>query len=103
LSEVQFGVVIPQGWSYDLLIPWTTSQQQQQKQKENDDHNVDNNNNPIKQYEYSKSIAKQLTDPVDLILFIHMIIFFHIMLLIMKRISLNALHYCRLLPQLQQK
>jgi len=41
LSKIQFGIEIPQGWSYDLLL---------NKQQDEED--------PIKQYEFSKHIAE---------------------------------------------
>jgi hypothetical protein len=43
LSKIKFGIEIPQGWSYDLLL------NKQQDEEEED---------PIKQYEFSKSIAE---------------------------------------------
>ena len=45
MREIRFGLVIPQGWSYDFVF-----NKEVEKQEEN--------HNPIKQYEYSKTIAK---------------------------------------------
>lgn len=45
MSEIRFGIVIPQGWSYSLLPS---------SQRENDN----SSDNPIKQYNFSKNIAQ---------------------------------------------
>jgi len=47
LSEIRFGVVIPQGWSYDL--PGTAEHRQRQ---------IENRWIDITQYEFSKSISR---------------------------------------------
>lgn len=50
MSQIRFGVVIPQGWSYDL--PRTAEITDLQKQIKNQDRNM--------QYEFSKNISKAI-------------------------------------------
>jgi hypothetical protein len=50
-SKIKFGIVIPQGWSYSVILP-SIEQQQDDKAKEHD------GNDPVEQYNFSKRIAK---------------------------------------------
>jgi hypothetical protein len=83
MSAIQFGVVIPQGWSYDFHL--LDKMHQEEKMKLMQLTNID----------IQKISEWQLTNAVQSILFIHTITFFHIMLLTMKKISLNVLLYCQ--------
>jgi len=69
--ELEFGLTVPQGWrGGDLPL-----------EEEND---------PVKQYEFSKSISVT-ADSIDLIQFMHMIISFHFIVMIEIKIFLNVL------------
>jgi F420-dependent oxidoreductase-like protein len=47
VSEIRFGFVIPQGWSYDLIAPSLTLSQRQKQEQD-----------PIEEYKFSKTIAE---------------------------------------------
>jgi alkanesulfonate monooxygenase SsuD/methylene tetrahydromethanopterin reductase-like flavin-dependent oxidoreductase (luciferase family) len=52
-SKIKFGIVIPQGWSYSLLLLLpSVEQQQNDKAKEHD------GDKPVEQYNFSKRIAE---------------------------------------------
>jgi F420-dependent oxidoreductase-like protein len=51
-SKIKFGIVIPQGWSYSLLL---SSIEQQQDEKAKKEHDGDG---PVEQYNFSKRIAE---------------------------------------------
>lgn len=52
-SKIKFGIVIPQGWSYSLLLLPSVEQQQNDKAKK--EHDGDK---PVEQYNFSKRIAE---------------------------------------------
>jgi hypothetical protein len=52
LSEIRFGVVIPQGWSYDLPKAAEIADNQQQQQREI------KNRVATREYEFSKNVSK---------------------------------------------
>ena len=74
--ELEFGLTIPQGWrGGDLPL-----------EEEND---------PVKQYEFSKSISGAELIVLDLIQFMHTIILFHFTVKIEMKIFLNVLLFYR--------
>jgi hypothetical protein len=96
LSEIRFGVVIPQGWSYDLPKATEIVDNQQQQHKQG---HIKNQLSAI-EWKFSKTFQKQLMIIVlGLTLSILMIIFCPIMHQISKMICLNVLHYYHHLQQ----
>jgi hypothetical protein len=50
-SKIKFGIVIPQGWSYSVILPFI-EQQQDDKAKEHDGEDT------VEQYNFSRRIAE---------------------------------------------
>jgi hypothetical protein len=82
LREIRFGLVIPQGWSYDFVF-----NKEVEKQEEN--------HNPINSMNIQRQLQKQLIN-LNLNQYILMTIFFHIMHQIARKASLNVLPYYHL-------